>query len=290
LLQRENGESSVKVEQGSLRWNHMHSQTGITAYRLSPVAQVLVVCVVVDVLMIPLGLLLGLALSLLIGDHVSRDILGLVVTGFFGAQLSMVVIWLCLMATSLYWCLVSVAVLVVLLLSLVPSNGSAPMINVLAAWAFMSTLPLAAMNVAGFRLAPYEDAGMALEQPMRFSLASLFVWTFVVAVVLALFQWLPAGIMRRFITLLAPSAVAVSTLWAVLRPGPIWLRLACAPTAVLLLSIYGAQQMLGWSYTAALRLLVSGLVYIVALAGLLVIYRQAGMRLVHKSAGGWLVR
>jgi hypothetical protein len=269
----------------------MQAQTAITAHRISPGAQVLVACVVVDVLLVPLGLLWGFAVSLFFGEHVSRDVLGLLATGFFGAQLSMVVIWLCLMATSLYWCLVALAALVFLLLSLVPANTAGSTASLLATFAFVSTLPLAAMNVAGFRLVAYEDAEMTLErQPMRFSLASLFFWTFVVALILALFEWLPVGPMRRFLRLFAPSAIAVSTLWAVLRPGPIWLRFACAPTAVLLLAIFAEQKVVGWSTPGALRLLVSGATYIVALAGLLGIYRRAGMRLVHRTAGGWLVR
>jgi hypothetical protein len=92
------------------------------------------------------------------------------------------------------------------------------------------------------------------------------------------------------LALLATSAIAVSTLWAVLRPGPVWLRLACAPAAVLFVAILGTQKIFSWGDPTVLRWLVSGMVYIVSLAGLLAIYRYAGLRLVHKTAGGWLVR
>jgi hypothetical protein len=272
----------------------MPSQTAIRAYRISPGAQVLVACVVIDVLMIPLGALCGAALSTVVGDRAARTVLGLIATGLFGAQLGMLVIWLCLMATSLYWCLVALAVLVVLLLGLVPPTTNSPSPSMLAIFAFMTTLPLAAFNVAGFRLVPHDEAsGNGERRPMRYSLGSLFFWTFIVAVTLAAILWLPAPLSRRFaliLALLATSAVAASTLWAVLRPGAVWRRIACAPGAALFVAILGTQKIFGWGNPAVLRLLVAGVVYIVTLAGLLAIYRRAGLRLVHKTAGGWLVR
>jgi len=222
-----------------------------TAFRSAPGAQALMACVVVDVLMGPLGALCGAVLSFFMDDRAARGFLGLLATGLVGAQISMLAIWLCLMATSLYWCLVAIGALVVLLLSLVPANATWPSLSMLAASPMIATLPLAAMNLAGFRVLPSTANPLNEEQEQaRFTLRNMFFWTFIVAATLALFHWFPAGVVRRLeflLLLMAISAIAVATLWAVLRPGPVWLRLVCAPTTVLLLAVFGTQKPLGWS-------------------------------------------
>ena len=267
-----------------------------TAFLIGPGAQALMACVVVDGLMGPLGALCGAGLSFFMDDRASRAFLGLLATGIVGAQISMLAIWLCVIAASLFWPFVALGALVVLLQQLTPTpvglNG--PSMSMLIASAFVATLPLAAINVAGFRVVPWETSLAKGTQDLpRFTLGSLFLWTFIVAAMLAVFHWLPATFGPRLdflFSLLAISAIAVATLWAVLRPGPVCLRLVGAPTAVLLLAVFGTQRLLGWSAPAVPRLLATGVVYVVALASLLGIYRRAGTRLVHKTAGGWLVR
>jgi hypothetical protein len=267
----------------------MQVQSARTVPRVWPVF-VLFTCL----LMFPLSALCGAGVATFFGDRAGRELYQLMAMGVFGAQLSMLAIWLCLLATSLYWCLTAIAALVVLLLALAPAVAGAPSASLLVTGGFTATIPLAVMNVAGFRLAPSEAivAGVCADPP-RYSLRSLFFWTFIVAATLALFQWLPATLVQRLefvLSLLAISAVAVATLWAVLRAGSIWLRLVCAPTALLLVAAIATQKLLGWHESAVPRLLGSGVVYIMALAGLLAIYRRAGLRLVHRTAGGWLVR
>ena len=272
----------------------MHSQIAINARRSSPGAYVLMACVVIDLVMIPLAAVCGIALSVFVGDRAPREFLGLIATGVFGAQLSIFAIWLCVIAASLFWPLLALGGLIVLLQQLTPGGLNGPSPSMLVASAFMATLPLAAINLAGFRVVPYETKLADVNQePPRFALSSLFFWTFIVAAMLALLHWLPATLGPRvdsLLSLMAIAAVALATLWAVLRPGPVWLRLACAPTTVLLVAVFGSQRILGWSDSAVFRLIVIGVVYVVSLAGLLGIYRRAGMRLVHKTAGGWLVR
>ncbi|MEX2141470.1 MAG: hypothetical protein WD894_19545 [Pirellulales bacterium] len=266
----------------------MQPATARTAYRNSPGFLAIIACVAIDFLMIPLGGYLRPLLSMFISDRAAGELLRYVAIGILGAQLSMLAIWLCLMAASLYWCLVALGALVVVSMLLAPSSPGVLPLSYLAEAVLTASLPLAIMHLIGLRVVPYDTAAeKKYAVSTRFTLSQLFWWTTLAAATLSLFH--TASLVPRMHSLLAAmavSAVAIATLWAMLRPGAVWLRLLLLPTTALLIAALGTQQLFRWSI-AGVPLV--GVVYSVTLAGLLAIYRRAGMRLVHKTAGGWLV-
>ncbi len=186
----------------------MQSAIASIPYRSSPGFLTLIACVATDFLVIPLGaVVLRPFLSMLVDDRAAGELLRSVASGIFGAQISMLAIWLCLMATSLYWCLVVLGGLVVIAMVLAPSSPGQLPIGFLAGGVLTASMPLAIMHVAGLQVVPYDTAAeKKYAVPPRFTLSQLFWWTALAAATLSLF--LSASAVPGMHSLLAAMAVA----------------------------------------------------------------------------------
>jgi hypothetical protein len=260
--------------------------------RGSPGARVVGICLALDVVAM---LVAGAVQRSFTSDSIAREMLVGAGYGIVVAQLAMLAIWLGVVATSLYWMLVVLALLCSSVLALIPHRLDWSAL-LTAGWACLSfTLPFGLSHVAGFRVikddtAPGDELSAGASQ---FALSRIFAWTFMAAALLAVDQVLPPTVAMPLATTLSIvgiAAIGLATLWGLLRPHALSAGSLLPAAFVLVLDTVIGKKAFAWTLHDTSFAVAAGIFYIIVLSALLYVCRRAGLRLVHRTAGGWLVR
>jgi hypothetical protein len=248
--------------------------------RSPPGCAVLTACAAVDAVLVFVLFVIFEA-----GGRIGRewDWVAAIPIGWFVAQGTMVAIWLALLAPGLYWGVFLAFTAPVVLAIFVNPPGS-PWILMLAIMLY--PLPFAFASLMGLKVLQViasEEAEKSA-QPIRFSIRSMLVWTFIIAAALGLVRLLPrpsGNYSEVWFWFVVAATGGLVTLLAVLKPGSNRFRWLIPIGVASILAIL-AGILFDQTFQETRTKLSVAILHVLFLVWLLSFYRRAGYRAVWR--------
>jgi hypothetical protein len=242
----------------------------------SPGCAVLFICIVVD----------AFSLVVLNSRSVTREVEFLVVGAIIGwgiAQGPMIAIWLTLLATGLYWG-VLLAFAAPIALAIIVGHDPSPWIGLMAVMLY--PLPFAIASLIGLKLPQLvaRDETDISGPPIRFSIRSMLMWTFIIAAALGIVRLLPrpsGDFSEVWFWFIVAATSGVITVLAVLKPGSNRFRWLIPIGVACTLAIL-AGFVFDQTFQESLIKSLIAIVHVLFVTWFLSFYRRAGYRAVWR--------